>query len=264
MRGKTSRRRKKSPKNKWLAAVISLLVTGLLVCLFVFSSSTTIYKAIPYTAAIIDQLGITHPNATFIQNTKNTLTSAGFSVNYYNYSQITVDFYRQLPSKRYSLIILRVHSCVGEYTRLTSLYTSESYSEWAYQLEQTRDQVTAVQIVEGRSAYFAITSNFAKASDVCNNSIVIMMGCDGLKKNDMAEAFIEKGAGVYISWDGPVTAEHTDKAADQLLRNLVSKNQTIVEAIRTTMNTVGPDPYYHSRLAYYPSEARDYIVTKNS
>lgn len=251
-------------KNKWAVfIIISLLVVGLSVYFYFFSSSTTIYEAIPYTAAIIDHLAITHPNATFVQNVNSTLTSAGFNVDYYNYSQITVDFFRQLPSKRYSLIILRVHSCVGWFTGLTSLYTSENYSEWKHLIEQTKDQVVPVQFeLGGESRYFAITSNFVKSLDVCRNSTIIMMGCDGLNKTDMAEAFIENGANIYISWDGPVTPEHTDKATDQLLRNLVSKNQAVGEAISNTMNTAGSDPYYNSLLAYYPSKVENYIITK--
>jgi len=261
-RGKKSIGKMFFKKKSTVLIIISLLIAALLVYFFVFSSSTTVYEAIPYTAAIIDQLAISHPNTTFIQNAKNTLISTGYSVDYYNYSQITVNFYKQLPSKRYSLIILRVHSGVGWFTGLTSFYTSELYNEWAHYLEQTKDQVVPVgieNVTEPR--YFAITSNFVKASDICKNSAVIMMGCEGLKKTDMAKALIEKGANVYISWNGSVTSEHTDKATDQLLRNLIFKNQTIGEAINNTMNTAGPDPDYHSLLSYYPSESTDYIIT---
>ncbi len=250
-------------KSKWTVLIIVLLLVVVSsVYFFVFSSSTTTYEAIPYTAAIIDQLAMTHPNQTFVQNVNNTLMTAGFSVDYYNYSQITVDFYRQLPSKRYNLIILRVHSGVGQYSGLTSFYTSENYSDSmeVYYWEKIRKQAVAVNYVPNGPLYFAITSNFVKAIDGCGNSTVIVMGCDGLNKTDMAEAFIEKGANIYISWDGLVSPGHTDRAIGQLVNNLVSKNQTVSEAIDNTMNTVGPDPKYHSRLAYFPSEAEDFII----
>lgn len=248
-------------KSKWTAlSIILLLVAGLSIYFLVFSSSTAVYEAIPYTAAIIDQLAINHPNSTFIQNVNNTLMSAGFTVDYYNYSQITVDFYKQLPSKRYSLIILRGHSGVGRYSGLTCVYTSENYSDWLHYREQIDKQVVAVEYVENGPKYFAITSNFVKVLDICKNSTIIMMGCDGLNKTDMAKAFVEKGVNVYISWDGPVSPEHTDKAIDQLIRNLVSNNQTIGEAI----DNISPDPHYNSRLAYYPSEAGDYPITRTA
>jgi hypothetical protein len=269
MQRKTRRQRhkwKKTLTNKWTILIISsILVATLLVYFFVFSHSTAVYEAIPHTAAIIDQLALTHPNATFIENVEKTLTSANFTVDYYNYSQITVDFYRQLPSKRYSLIILRVHSGIGQYSGLTSFYTSENYSDWAHYWEQTNKEVVAVDYVQNGPTYFAITSNFIKTSDACKNSTVIMMGCDGLNKTDMAEAFVEKGAKVYIGWDGSISPEHTDKATEQLLSNIVSKNQTIGEAIENAMKTVGSDPNYHqSKLTYYPLKAENYVITTSN
>lgn len=256
MQRKTRRQKHKWKErltNKWTVLLISsILIVALLVYFFVFSSAAKVYEAIPHTAAIIDQLSLTHPNATFIENVKKMLTSANFTVDYYNYSQVTVDFYRQLPSKRYSLIILRVHSGVGQYSGLTTFYTSENYSDLAYYWEKWNKQVVAVNYVENGPTYFAITSNFVKALDICKNSTVIMMGCNGTEKDDMAKAFIEKGANVYIGWDGSVSPEHTDKATEQLLINIITKNQTIDEAIDNTMNTVGSDPNYHSRLTHYP------------
>ena len=191
----------------------------------------------------------------------STTLPAGFSVDYYDYSKVTVDFYKQLPSKRYNIIILRVHSGVGQYSGLTTLYTSENYSDWAYYWEQTNREVVVVEYVENGPKYFAITSNFVKASDGCRNSLVIMMGCDGLKKDDMAKAYFEKGASAYIGWDGSVMPYHTDEAVDELLRNLVSKNQTMGVAISNAMTTVGSDPQYHSQLTYYPQEAQGSTLT---
>jgi hypothetical protein len=80
----------------------------------------------------------------------------------------------------------------------------------------------------------------------------------------MAKAFIEKGAKVYIGWDGPISPEHTDKATEQLLSNIVSKNQTIGEAIDNAMKTAGSDPNYQSSLTYYPLEAENYVITTSS
>lgn len=58
-----------------------------------------------------------------------------------------------------------------------------------------------------------------------------MMGCDGLKYNTAAEAFIGKGAKVYISWNGPVSADRSDQATIQLLQSLLQEKQTIREAV---------------------------------
>ena len=79
------------------------------------------------------------------------------------------------------------------------------------------------------------------------------MGCDGLKYTSMAEAFIEKGAKVYISWNGPVSARHTDQTTAQLLKHLLAEKETIKEAVAETMKAVGQDPEFNeSTLLYYP------------
>ena len=88
------------------------------------------------------------------------------------------------------------------------------------------------------------------------------MGCDGLTYTSMAEAFDEKGAKVYISWNGPVGATHTDLATIRLLQNLFTGGHTIKQAVAETMNEIGPDPAFESKLTFYPSEEEDYVVTK--
>jgi hypothetical protein len=82
-----------------------------------------------------------------------------------------------------------------------------------------------------------------------------MMGCDGLTNTKMAEAFIERGAMAYIGWTGPVSADHTDTATQQLMKHLISENKTIATAITETLNEVGKDPAYGSTMSYYPALA---------
>ncbi|MBX5328627.1 MAG: hypothetical protein QHH18_07390 [Candidatus Bathyarchaeota archaeon] len=251
---------KKVLRSKWMALTVVSILAGLLIYYFFIPKAPAVYEAVPKTAAIVDQLAITHSNVAFVTSVNETLTSAGFSVDYYNYSEVTVDFYKQLPSKRYSLIILRVHSGVGQYSGLTSLYTSEPHSQWPHYWEQMNDEVVAVEYVSGGPIYFAITSKFVRNSDACKNSIIIMMGCDGLTATDMASAYVEKGAKAYISWNGPVSPGHTDTATSELIRNLVLKNQTIADAVNNTMNVVGSDPNYHSQLAFYPTTSSNYTL----
>ncbi len=64
----------------------------------------------PFTAAIVDQLSLTQPNPEFIGQARGLLAQAGYLVDYYPGEQVTVDFYRDLPTRNYDLIILRVHS----------------------------------------------------------------------------------------------------------------------------------------------------------
>ena len=86
------------------------------------------------------------------------------------------------------------------------------------------------------------------------------MGCDSLKYTDTAQAFIQKGATVYIGWNAPVSASHTDAATITLLRHLITEKQTIKQAILKTNKELGPDPVYKSLLIAYPEKALDYTI----
>jgi hypothetical protein len=212
-------------------------------------------------AAIVDQLSLTFPNQTFIEAATNILKQAGYTIDYYPGEKVNVEFYRNLPTHGYKIIILRVHS--SERT----LFTSEPYSQTKYVYEQLTDQLhIASYTMPHPPYYFAIVSKFVSSSmkGTFQNTIIIMMGCKGLNNTKMAEAFVQKGAKAYIGWNKGVSADHTDTATISLLQHLIIEKQTIKQAVENTMKEVGPDPAYNSQLAYYPLEAGDTCVLTTS
>jgi hypothetical protein len=72
------------------------------------------------------------------------------------------------------------------------------------------------------------------------NTTVIIMGCDGLITQSMAEAFTQKGAKAYIGWDGPVTPQYVDEATIKLLEHLVLQKQTVSQAVSLTVKRTWP------------------------
>jgi hypothetical protein len=107
--------------------------------------------------------------------------------------------------------------------------------------------------------YFGIMPGFIKSSmqgDFPDTTIVIM-GCDGLKSDTVAEAFVDKGAKAVVAWDGLVSSNHTDAATERLLQHLLIDGLTLQEAVAQTMAELGPDPSYDSVLRLYPSEEPD-------
>jgi len=71
-----------------------------------------------------------------------------------------------------------------------------------------------------------------------DDTVMVMMGCTGVKKC-AATAFVEKGARVYVGWNGPVSAGHTDRATLQFLKHFLSEKQTITQAVSRTMEESG-------------------------
>jgi hypothetical protein len=229
------------------------------------TNSTTQLKA-----TIVDHLSLTAPNQTFIQTATNILQTANFTVDYYSGEEVDVEFYRKLPTHGYDLIVLRVHASFTDES--VCLFTSERYDYWKYRFpvdEQWLGRVGAVAFsreeAEKGIMYFGIMPSFVQYSmgQAFNDTSIIVMGCDGLMYTPMAEAFIEKGAKVYISWSGPVSASHTDKATIHLLQHLVTEKQTIKQAVENTRDEVGPDPADGSILLYYPDTLVDNYFLPN-
>jgi len=257
--------RKKHIAISIIAAVI--LVTIISVSSFLANSKLNQAINLPYQfkAAIVDHLSVAQQNQTFIQSATNTLRQAGYTVDYYPNENVTVEFYRDLPTHGYGLIILRVHSTTGGYLSV-ALFTSEHYSSSEYRDEQLADRLVPVAYSPEDAArgegYFGITPAFVKSSMNGNfaKTVIIMMGCEGLNNTKMAQAFVEKGAKVYIGWNKMVSASHTDIAIAHLLQHFLTEKLTLKESVRETFREVGFDPAFSSLLIYYPLEVGDLTI----
>jgi len=236
--------------------IVVVFVSGSLIISMLNQPSTS--STSPLRAVIVDHLSLTAPNQTFIQTATNILVQAGYTVDYYQGEKVTVELYRNLPTHGYKIVILRVHS-TGIYGQL---FTSESYDNTKYVYEQLTDRVIRVTFDGNPPYYFGISPLFVNYDMKGNfqDTVIIMMGCNGLTNTDMAKAFVEKGAKVYVSWSESVLASHTDQATTQVLQHLILEKQTVKQAVDTTMSEVGPDPASKSQLIYYPLEAGDYTI----
>lgn len=233
------------------------------------SSNQATNPAYQFKAAIVDHLSLTMPNQTFIETATNTLKQVGYSVDYYPGEEVTVEFYRNLPTHGYGLIILRIHSSATN-PDITegpvTLFTSERYDSTKHVYEQFTDQLVMVAFsqeeMENGITYFGINPPFITGSmkGRFQNTIIIMMGCEGLSNTLMAQAFTEKGAKVYISWDTAVTASHTDVATTRLLQHFLIEKLTLKQAVQETFKEVGFDPTYESLLIYYPLDVGEQTI----
>ncbi len=209
-------------------------------------------------AAIIDQLSPLYPNEGFILSTIDELESYGFQVDVFNGDEISVDFYRTLPRRDYKLIVLRSHSGLlgvdPNVTNKTWLFTNETYSQTIHVAEQLMDRLTYGKITEDNPWLFAINAAFIRESmeGEFDRTVIIMMGCDGLRLTDLAKAFVQKGASVYIGWDAPVGLNYVDRATGILLNQFCSERLSIASAVMETMNKAGADPEHGAELKYYP------------
>jgi hypothetical protein len=103
--------------------------------------------------------------------------------------------------------------------------------------------------------YFGLRPEFVSghlAGRFRDGTLVVLMGCDGLRSETLASAFVERGARAFVSWDKPVSPGHTDRATLRLLAHLLEAGMTPAEAVASTMAEVGADPAQGARLGLYP------------
>ena len=223
-------------------------------------------------AAIIDQLYSVKPNPLYIEKTREILEAHGYAVDVWQGDDITVSFYRDLPTRGYKLIIFRTHlgilSLVGKSEVIpmetTCLFTNEIYDTRKHVLEQFDERLQEGQMSEDYPTVFTLTPKFV--TDSMNgdfeDTAILMMGCASSYWDDMSTAFVEKGASVYLGWSATVTLDYLDSAALDLVDNLLTKQMNIEQATASTMDEAGYDPYYNARLRYYPdSAASDHLLS---
>ena len=219
-------------------------------------------------AAIIDQLYLNNPNQSMTEEITQYLEDYGFQVDIYHGNDVTVDFYRNLAQHDYNLIIIRSHSGAMGYepdikrSVGTYLFTTESYSTLKYPKEQINDEIAMASVEPGQPSYFAIGPKFITDSmkGKLNNTVVIIEGCSGLYSQDLADAFITKGATAYLAWDAPVRLDYVDGATLSLIKNLCSNDVKVAKAVDVTMTENGWDPESHAILEYYPKDVGNLSV----
>ena len=214
-----------------------------------------------YKAAIIDQLAFRDPDPAFITQATGLLKSVGFEVDVWQGTQITVDFYRKLPSMGYRFILMRVHSGSlvqiknGEAVEMpdTYLFTAENYTTTKYVTDQLTNKVSYAIMEANTPNVFAVNSDFIRsANGTFHNTVILAMGCESSEHTDLERAFVAKGASVYIGWSDIVTLDHVDKTTLDLLKNFCTGGMTVSQGISQTMATLGHDPYYDSYLKFFP------------
>jgi hypothetical protein len=214
-------------------------------------------------AVIVDQLSLSQPNPDFAASATAILEQADYTVDYFPGEEVTVDFYRNLPTHDYDLIILRVHSGIAEETDVTtgettqreyvSLFTGEPYRRDKYPDEPT-GRLGKATYYEGAPPLFGIGPEFIAHSmrGSFDKTLIVLMGCDGLRSQRTAQAFLDKGASAFVSWTRSVSASHTDTATERLLEKLFVEGLPVGDAVAQTAAEVGPDPSYGAELRMLP------------
>lgn len=206
----------------------------------------------PFKAALIDEVSQTNPDPYLTVNVTSALTRVGYTVDYYGPKAVTVDLFKSLPSKAYGIVILRDHS-TGLTGDVIALVTSEPFDPEKYVNEQQTRLVVQARLGSDNTTYFAITPTFVREAmqGTFSNTVLVVTGCSGLANSEMAQAFVARGAEVYISWDQIVFANQSDGGAILLVQSMTAGHR-LNDAVTWATENAPSSPPYFDQLRYYP------------
>jgi len=217
-------------------------------------------------AAIIDQLARDVPNPLYQNKTMSYLLDAGYDVDLYTTEDITVDFYKELPTMDYEFIVFRSHSLAIYGDKPSEwLFSGEKYSNKVHISETlsghlspgvpfivTEDQtITYSQALKER--YFMIGSKFIDESMVGQfpGSVIILGGCETMPHEFLAEALVKRGASSVIGWNQLVGSAYNDKVITSLLEEILVNGKQTKESVESVMENFKVDDRPKLALKHY-------------
>ena len=260
-----------------------------------FSENETYSYDGPPRAAIIDQLHDDLPSQYFQDRATELLETAGYEVEIFTTIQLTVDFYKSIPSMNYEYIVFRTHAIGNEGPDAAgkepvSLFTGEKYRDDKYITEQLSGQigkgapymssvldvsvdlseltnsnktsieidVTATsQVVDDSNPYFLIGSKYV--DDIMegrfNDSVLVLGGCSTLSSPTLAKSLINRGASSVIGWDNLVGSINNDNTILEFLENHLINEMEIEDAVEAAMSKVPKGSQYNATFSYYKESA---------
>jgi hypothetical protein len=218
-------------------------------------------------AAIIDQLDNSIPNKLHQQRILKYFEIAGYDVDVYTTKDITIDFYKKLPSMNYEFIYIRTHSVEDvKSEKSTLLFTDEKYDINKYIPEQLSgqiwrgipiyDQLIIDEMMKNDQAldetYFMIGSKFIDelATGKFPQSVIIIGGCESLRSHDLGQSFIDRGASSIIGWDSTINSIENDRVMLALMEEILINKKNLRDSIISAMDEFGQDLEHSSRLIY--------------
>ena len=213
-----------------------------------FEKETTMKKTSSTKKAIlIDQLDKDFPNPILQGTLTEYFNSANYELDIYTTDEITVDFFKKLPSMNYDFVIIRSHAlAVWNEEPSAWIFTGEKYTKDKYISEQQSGHVsrgvpfrvsTANELgfdEASKSRLFMIGSKMIteQMDGSFPGSVIILAGCDTLALPDLAESFIYRGASQVVGWNGLIDSNNNDLVLRNLLKQTLLFNNGIEKSVQ--------------------------------
>ncbi len=218
-------------------------------------------------AVIIDQLHDTIPNVYFQEKATQYLELAGYEVDITTTQDITVDFYKNLPSMNYKYIVIRTHGLEDpKYNNGTFLFTGEKYTVNKYISEQLsgqigkgapiyeleRSQIKEEELDLDERMYFLVGSKLVDELMVGKfpDSIILIGGCESVRNKDLAKSLILRGASEIVGWDRTIGSIENDRIMLAFLEKTLVDKEKIQDAVIEINDKYSSELQFSSELNY--------------
>ena len=237
-------------------------------------------------AAIIDQLDYDIPNPSFQTQARQYLETAGYEVDLFTTQNVTVDFYKNLPSMNYQYIVIRSHAVSDKnYDQPVTLFTGERYTTDKYISEQLFGQLkrgtptlerailakgenysnwikvndtysymkAEATISEKSEDFFLITPKLVDELMVGKfpKSTILLGGCSTLANPSLAESLIKRGASQIVGWSDFVSSSDNDWLLLKVLQLDLLYDHETEDAVRYAQEVYTINPIWPATLKFY-------------
>jgi hypothetical protein len=218
-------------------------------------------------AVIIDQLHDSIPNLYFQEKATQYLELAGYQVDIFTTQDITIDFYKNLPSMNYKYIVIRTHGLEDpKYNNGTFLFTGEKYSVNKFIPEQLsgqvgkgapiyeleRSQIKEEELDLDERMYFLVGSKLVDELMVGKfpDSVILIGGCESVRNKDLAKSLILRGASEIVGWDRTIGSIENDRIMLAFLEKTLVDKEKIQDAVIELNDKYSSDLQFSSELNY--------------
>jgi len=231
----------------------------------IINTPSSVHKQPRPLAVIIDQLHDFIPNPYFQEKTIQHLELAGYKVDVFTTEDITVDFYKNLPSLNYKYIVIRTHGLEDpKYNNATFLFTGEKYDINKYIPEQLSGQLGKGAPIYGEERdlieqknesledrmYFLVGSKLVDELMVGKfpDSIILIGGCESVRNKDLAKSLILRGASDVVGWDRTIGSIENDRVMLAFLEKTLVDKEKIQDVIIELNDEYSSDLQFSSKL----------------
>jgi len=167
----------------------------------------------------------------------------------------------------YKFIYIRTHSLeIAKLDNATFLFTGEKYDIDKHISEQLSGQVHKEIPLSDQSSdeeiknasvdpdanYFTIGSKLIDELMIGEfpQSVIIIGGCESVRKHDLAKSLILRGASTVIGWDRSINSLENDRVMLALLEETLINKIGFHDAVYSINEEFGPNLQYSSELNY--------------